>query len=453
MPLRILVVDDEETVREELIDALTDDGYEATGAADGQYAAEAALEQSFDVCITDINMPRMNGLDLLRRLGESSPETMTIIVTAQGDMRSAIEALRSGAADYVLKPLLFEDILAKVARLSEQRRLVVENRNLRQAVQDRRRHPSRMIGESSSMDALHELIGKVAPTRSNVLILGESGTGKELIARAIHEASGRSGSPLVPINCAAIPETLLESELFGHVKGAFTGADANKEGLLKTAGDGTIFLDELGDMPLPVQAKLLRAIENKEIQPVGSVRRIPIHARIVAATNMSLPEKIAEGKFREDLYYRMAVVEIKVPALRDRREDIPALVNHFVEKYRVEIGRPCAGVSSDALRLLMGYEWRGNIRELENTIERAMILFEGSMIETSDLPEVVQGTRPAEACDSLELSHAVHRFEAQHIDRVLTACNGDKREAARVLGISLSSLYRKIDSSAGAAKG
>ncbi|MCA8959829.1 MAG: sigma-54-dependent Fis family transcriptional regulator [Planctomycetes bacterium] len=446
MTLRVLVVDDEETVREELIEALADSGYEATGAIDGQEALESALEQSFDVCITDINMPRMNGLELVRRLGETSPETLSMIVTAQGDLKTAVEALRVGAADYVLKPLIFEDILAKVARLSEHRRLVMENRNLRQSIHENTRtRANQMIGDSASMVELHRMIAKVAPTRSNVLILGESGTGKELIARAIHESSDRSKAPLVPINCAAIPETLLESELFGHVKGAFTGADSNKEGLLKTAGEGTIFLDELGDMPLTVQAKLLRAIENREIQPVGSVRRIPIHARIIAATNMDLPEKIAAEEFREDLYYRMAVVEIRVPPLRERREDIPALVRHFVEKYRLEVGRPCAGVSGDAMRLLMGYSWKGNIRELENTIERAMILFEGECIEPCDLPEVVRGAKPMDESDSLDLAEATSRFESQHIHKVLDACEGDKRQAARIMGISLSSLYRKLD--------
>ena len=443
--LRVLVVDDEETVRDELVDALTDSGYEASAAGDGVEGLEAVMSQSFDVCISDINMPKMNGLDLLARIGEVSPETMTIIVTAQGDMQTAIDALRAGAADYVLKPLIFEDLLAKVARLSEHRRLVIENRNLRQAVHASRPESTRMVGGSAEMAQLHELIAKVAPTRSNVLIVGESGTGKELIARAIHESSGRAKSPLIPINCAAIPETLLESELFGHVKGAFTGADSNKEGLLKTAGDGTIFLDELGDMPLSVQAKLLRAIESREIQPVGSVRRIPIHARIVAATHRDLHEQIAREEFREDLYYRLAVVEIPVPPLRERREDIPALVGHFVEKYRLEIGRPCAGLSSDALRQLVGYSWKGNVRELENTIERAMILFEGTMIDVDDLPSVVRGAPAADDTSDVTLSRAAGRFESAHIGKVLGACEGDKKQAAKLLGISLSSLYRKLD--------
>ncbi|MEM7168373.1 MAG: sigma-54 dependent transcriptional regulator [Planctomycetota bacterium] len=446
MVARLLVVDDEATARAELSEALRDGGFEVCEAGDAEEALEHASRQSFDVVISDIRMPGMDGIQLLRRLTELSPETMAIMVTAYGDMSTAIEALRAGASDYVLKPLLFDDILSKVARLVEHRKLQLEVRNLRRTVENNGAGSSyEMVGESTAMRRILSLIDKVAPTPSNVLVIGESGTGKELIARALHEASDRREAPFVPINCAAIPEALLESELFGHVKGAFTGAVANKEGLLKTADEGTIFLDEIGDMPMSVQAKLLRATESREIQPVGSTRRIPISARIVAATNRKLKERIDDDLFREDLYYRLAVVEIEIPALRERPEDIPRLVQHFVDKYNRELARSCAGVESEALRLLMGHQWKGNVRELENTIERAMILSEGDMIRVEDLPTAVRGARPVDPSSCGSLAQAVRCFERGLIGRTLEVCTGDKRVAAKRLGISLSSLYRKLE--------
>lgn len=448
MVARLLVVDDEATAREELCEALRDGGFEVCEAGDGESAIAHAMRQSFDVMISDIRMPGMDGIQLLRKMTEISPETMAIMVTAYGDMSTAIEALRAGASDYVLKPLLFDDILTKVGRLVEHRMLQLEVRNLRRTAENNGSLTTHdMVGDSTAMRQILALIGKVAPTPSNVLIIGESGTGKELIARAVHESSDRVNAPFVPINCAAIPEALLESELFGHVKGSFTGAVANKEGLLKTADEGTIFLDEIGDMPMSVQAKLLRATESREIQPVGSTRRIPISARIVAATNRNLKQRIEDGLFREDLYYRLAVVEIDLPPLRERPEDIPRLVQHFVEKYSRELARDCVGVESEALRLLMGHPWKGNVRELENTIERSMILSEGNMIGVGDLPEAVRGARPVDPASCGTLAQAVRRFERGFIDRTLDICGADKRMAAKRLGISLSSLYRKLEES------
>ena len=445
MKPRILIVDDEEFIRDELSEALEDEGYATECAADGQAAAELAMKNAFDVCITDIRMPAMNGIELLKRLGETSPETMVIMMTAYAELQSAIDALRYGAADYLLKPFKHEEILGKVQRIVQHRRLVIENRNLRRALEARTEEPvAGMIGESPAMETIVEVIDRVASLPSSVLITGESGTGKELVARAIHDRGERANAPLVPINCAAIPETLLESELFGHVKGAFTGAADNKEGLLQTAGEGTIFLDELGDMPLPVQAKLLRAIENREIQPVGSTRRIPIQARIIAAANRDLKEEAEAGRFREDLFFRLAVVQVEVPPLRERREDIPLLVNHFVEKYGRELRRDISGVSGDAMRLLVGYEWRGNIRELSNTIERAMIFADGSFIEVQDLPEQVRGATPIDPEMPLDLREATHRFEVGHINRVIEMCEGNKRKAAKMLGVGATSLYRKL---------
>lgn len=445
MKARVLVVDDEKTVRDELCEALQDGGFSAKGVSNASDALATAADVSYDVCISDIRMPGMDGLELLNRLAEVSPETTVIMITAFGDMQTAIQALRNGATDYVLKPILFEDILSKVRRLVEHRRLALEVQYLRRSAAEKAATKD-MISESAAMGRIQDLIAKVAPTGSSVIITGESGTGKELIARAIHEASERPQAPFVPINCAAIPETLLESELFGHVKGAFTGAVSTKEGLLQTAGEGTIFLDEIGDMPMSIQAKLLRAIETREIQPVGSVRRIPILARLIAATNKDLKQELEAGRFREDLYYRLAVLEIHVPPLRERRDDIPPLVNHFVTKYNQELRRRFAGVDREAMQLLVGHDWKGNIRELENTIERAMILAESDdLLRTADLPETVLAAAPIDPEQIMDLRQATHRFELEHIKKVIDRCDGDKRRAAKILGLSLSSLYRKCE--------
>jgi len=296
-----------------------------------------------------------------------------------------------------------------------------------------------------------ETVDRVASLPSHVLITGESGTGKDLVARAIHERGSRAKSPFVPINCAAIPEPLLESELFGHVKGSFTGAVDNKEGLLKTAGDGTIFLDELGDMPLSIQAKLLRAIESREIQPVGSTRRVQIHARVLAATNRNLRAEASAGRFREDLYYRLAVVEIHVPPLRERREDIPLLANHFVEKYARELGRPVRGIAREALRLLSGHDWKGNVRELSNAVERAVIFAAREEIESIDLPDTVRAATPRDPEYSTNLREATAEFERAHILRVIEQNQGNKRKAAKVLGLGVTSLYRKLGATSPAA--
>jgi DNA-binding NtrC family response regulator len=292
-----------------------------------------------------------------------------------------------------------------------------------------------------------ETVDRVTSLPSHVLITGESGTGKDLVARAIHDRGSRAKAPFVPINCAAIPEPLLESELFGHAKGAFTGAVESKEGLLRTAGEGTIFLDELGDMPLPIQAKLLRAIESREIQPVGSTRRVGIQARVLAATHRDLRAEAAAGRFREDLYYRLAVVEIHVPPLRERREDIPALANHFVDKYARDLGRDVRGISRDALRLLSGHEWKGNIRELSNAIERAVIFAAGQELAPDDLPDAVRAATPRDPEYSPDLRAATAEFERAHILRVIEECGGNKRKAARLLGLGVTSLYRKLGAS------
>ena len=455
MTFRILVVDDEPAIRAELEEALQEAGFATEGAGDGRKAAELALLRSFDLCLSDIRMPASSGIELLRQLAAASPETMVILMTAHGELDTAIEALRLGAVDYLLKPFRHEELIAKVRRLAEHRRLVLENRNLRRTVDAEAKHST--VGEGPSIRKVLETVDRVASLPTHVLITGESGTGKDLVARAIHARGARAQAPFVPINCAAIPEPLLESELFGHVKGAFTGATEHKEGLLKTAGEGTIFLDELGDMPLSLQAKLLRAIESREIQPVGSTRRVQIQARVVAATHRDLRELARTGKFREDLFYRLAVVEIPVAPLRERREDIPLLANHFVAKYARELGRPVHGISRDALALLAGHDWRGNVRELSNAIERAVIFAVGEQITAADLPEPVRAATPREPQyrdpqHQVNLREATAEFERAHILRIIEQCGGNKRKAAKLLGLGVTSLYRKLGAPIGNAE-
>jgi DNA-binding NtrC family response regulator len=442
MTFRILVVDDEPAIRAGLEEALQEAGFATQAAGDGGKAAALALQQSFDLCLSDIRMPETSGIELLRRLAATSPETMVMLMTAHGELDTAVEALRLGAVDYLLKPFRHEELIVKVQRLAEHRRLVLENRNLRRAVDAGA--PSGLIGDSPAMRAVLETVDRVASLPTHVLITGESGTGKDLVARAIHGRGSRAKAPFVPINCAAIPEPLLESELFGHVKGSFTGAIDNKEGLLKTAGEGTIFLDELGDMPLQLQAKLLRAIESREIQPVGSTRRVQVQARVVAATHRDLRAEAKAGRFREDLYYRLAVVEIPVPPLRERREDIPLLAGHFVERFARELGHPVRGISRDAVRLLAGHEWPGNVRELSNAMERAVIFAAGEEVTAADLPGPVRGAAPRDPEQPVDLREATAGFERAHILRVIGQCGGNKRKAARLLGLGVTSLYRKL---------
>ncbi len=441
----ILVADDEPGVRESLAEVLRDAGYTVETAADGS-AALAALEgHDFSVVLTDLRMPGADGLTVLRRAREISPQTVGLVMTAHASVESAVEALRSGATDYILKPVIFEDLLAKVARLLEYRELAWQAQMLRREVEGRYDF-EQLVGKGAAMREVFELVKKVAPTSTTVLLTGESGTGKEVVARAIHHFSAVAAKIFLPVNCAAIPESLLESQLFGHVRGAFTGAVAAQEGLFQRASGGTIFLDEIGEMPLGLQSKLLRAIEAKEILPVGATTPQAVDVRIIAASNRDLRQMADAGQFREDLYYRLAVVSIHLPPLRERREDIPALVEHLVRRHNREMKRAYKGVDNATLKLLMSQPWKGNVRELDNVIEHAMILGDGEWITVGDLPRPLRETGDA-ALPPVgdDLREALKAYEKIHIETVLRRTAGDKRRAADLLGLSLSSLYRKLD--------
>lgn len=443
MKANVIVVDDERTIRVPLKMILTEEGYDTQSASNGKEALELVKEHDFDIMITDLKMPEMDGMELIRQCQRICPQTSIIIITAYGSLESAIEALRMGAYDYILKPFDFDDVLIKIKRLIKQKQLIRENQALKMQV-DQKFNFGNIIGQSPQMQEVFRLIKKVAKTKGNVLITGKSGTGKELVARAIHMNSERHDQPFVPINCGAIVGTLMESELFGHKKGSFTGAVRDKDGLFKMAHGGTLFLDEVGEIPLNLQVKLLRSIEAGEILPVGATATISIDVRIIAATNRNLAEDVENGNFRDDLYYRLNVVEIKLPSLNDRHEDIPLLVQHFIEKYNHELNTQVLGADNETMRILMNHEWKGGIRELENVVERALILCEDDYITKNDLPpnmaeSVYQSVMPD------RLKEATAAFEREHITNILTRTGNNKEEAAKLLDISLSSLYRKMD--------
>ena len=444
MPEAVLIAEDEPGVRESLAEVLRDAGYAVDTAPDGTSALAALEARDYAIVVTDIRMPGADGLTVLRRARELSPQTVVLVMTAHASIETAVEALRDGAADYVLKPVLFEDLLAKVERILEHRELVWQTQMLRREVE--RHVDSDLVGHSAPMREVAALLAKVAPTGSTVLITGESGTGKEVVARAIHAASRVREKIFLPVNCAAIPESLLESQLFGHLRGSFTGAVASQEGLFSRARGGTVFLDEIGDLPLGLQSKLLRVVESREILPVGATTPIKVDVRLLAATNRDLRKMAEEGAFREDLYYRLDVVNIHLPPLRERREDIPELIDFLIQRHRRELRRVVRGVDNTALKLLMSQPWKGNVRELDNVIEHAMIVGEGEWITVADLPRPLRekDDGPAAAVGD-DLREALRAYEKIHIESVLRRTENDKRVAAERLGLSLSSLYRKIE--------
>jgi len=437
----ILVVDDEPIIRDSLAEFLTQEGFAVTTSGSAEDALRRVRETNFAVAICDVQLPGMDGLALLDRMLKISPETFVLLITAYGTVESAVVAFQRGAHDYLMKPILLDEVLAKIRRLLQFRELHQENQWLRRELH-RAEGGDMVVGHSPAMQRVMEMVRKVAPTPSTVLLVGESGTGKELLARAVHRLAANAAARFLAVNCAAIPHELLENQLFGHRKGAFTGADRDQSGMFVHAAGGTIFLDEIGELPLATQAKLLRAIEQKEVLPVGANEPVSVEARIIAATNKNLAKEVEAGRFREDLYYRLNVVSITLPPLRERREDIPDLVETFVVKHSRALGKHITGVTHEVMQILLACPWKGNIRELENALQRAAILGDGPLLTPADLPPDL-APQPDDPGLVEELGEAVRRFEKQHLVRLLRRFP-DKKEAARRLGMGLSSLYRRI---------
>ncbi|MCH8851708.1 MAG: sigma-54-dependent Fis family transcriptional regulator, partial [Planctomycetes bacterium] len=407
MSHRILIVDDERALREELAEFFHDQNLYCAIAGDAEQALKLVREQDFDIVLTDIRMPGIDGIELACQLRDVAPEALVLMMTAHPSVDTAVSAMRIGVIDYVIKPLVLQDLLRKVRHLIEFKEQQRELRWYRQQAQANH-DVSNIVGRSKPMREVFSMLKKVAENRTPVLITGESGTGKELVARAIHYHGARKDERFVTVNCSAIPAALIEAELFGHMKGAFTGAEHDRKGLFAVASGGTLFLDELGELPLEQQPKLLRATENQEILPVGADKTVSVDTRIVASTNKDLRLEVQEGRFREDLYYRVSVVTIHMPPLRDRREDIPRLVDRFVGQFNRELKRQVTGLSNEALRRLLSYEWKGNVRELRNVIERAVMFTEGDLITPDVLPtHLMEATHPAETTGTLR--DAVHR--------------------------------------------
>ncbi len=461
MPERILVVEDEATLCSNIARYLARAGHTVTAVETGSAALVEISQRSFDLVISDLRLPDIDGLTVLDHVRASSPETVVLIMTAYASVDSAVEALRRGAHDYVLKPLSLADLQKKVEHIAEYRRLGRENARLRTLLRGDADALALLRSGGRAMNDLCDLVEKVASSPSNALIVGESGTGKEVVARAIHERSPRADGPFVTLNVSAIPDTLVESYLFGHERGAFTGADRRRDGLFRAASGGTLFLDEIGELSPAVQAKLLRAVETKEILPVGADRGIRVDTRIVAATHRDLGEMVEEGRFRQDLMYRLQVVQLRVPPLRDRRCDVPALATHFVSAHARTQRKSVKTIAPDAMAILTSYAWPGNVRELSNVIERAVILASDDTITPIDFPTEL-GVAPASAAfadtpetlpiteheiasdDECNLERAVLAFQRGHIARVLDRSHGARDAAARLLGLSPATLYRYL---------
>jgi two-component system response regulator PilR (NtrC family) len=437
----ILIAEDEDLMRDILKGLLEEAGYRVLAAANGQQALELFSTEQVALVITDIRMAGLDGLELLDRLKDIDSEVLVIIITAYSSVESAVAALRKGAYDYIMKPFINEDILQTVKKALTQRALFRENRYLRRELRQKYRFEN-IIGASNAMADVFRLVERVSGTTTNVLIQGESGTGKELVARAVHYNSPRSDGPFLAINCAAVPENLLESELFGYQRGAFTGATQHKMGLFKAADGGTLLLDEISEMANPLQVRLLRAIQEREILPLGATKPVPFNARLIASTNRDLEEVVKKGDFREDLFYRLSVITINLPPLRERREDIPMLVKHFVSKFSHERGLPEKRVTAEAMKRLVSYHWPGNVRELMNCIEHAIVLGDQE-IDVAALPvKVGQAEIVTEDLEGFAVT--LDALERQYVLQILDRVGNDKVKAAQILGIDLSTLYRKL---------
>ena len=441
MPKTVLIAEDEAILRESLAELLTEEGYDVLQAADGRQAYDMVLEGPVDLVLSDVRMPGMDGVTLLKQLQGLAPETPVIIITAYGTIESAVAAMREGASDYLLKPVQFDDVLLRIQRALERKEMIRTTRVMTQLLSaDSVFH--NLVGRSRPMISLFAMVRKLSNVKSSVLITGESGTGKELFARAIHYNGVTRDKPFVPVNCGAVPETLMESELFGHRRGAFTGAISDKIGYFEAADQGTLFLDEVSSLLMSTQSSLLRVLDSNVIVPVGDTRPRTLDVRIIAATNHDLDDMVAAGKFRPDLLYRLDVIKIELPPLRHRKEDIPMLVHHFLDKHCLAMNKRVTGISNGAMRALLNWHWPGNVRELENVIERAVIFAEDEQLSVRHLP-FAAGDMPDEVGE--DLKDALRQFERQHIMAGLERHDYDKAETARHLGIGVSSLYRKMD--------
>ncbi len=445
-PARILIVDDDHEMCQFLADLLSEEGYRVETVHDGPSAVERYRAESFDLTITDLMMPRMRGTELVKQLKEIDAQALILLITAFGSIETAVEAMHAGAFHYVTKPFRTDEILLQVSRALEQRNLQSEVQRLRQQVHSHYGFEN-IIGQSPRMRQIFELVTHVSDLAVNVLIVGESGTGKELIARAIHQNGARSANAFIPINCAAIPDTLLESELFGYMRGAFTDAHKDRRGLFQAAKGGVLFLDEISEIPLGLQAKLLRVIEDKEVRPLGANQGEKVDVRLVSACNRDPERLVEEGRFRQDLYYRLNVIRIDLPPLRERAEDIPTLIEHFLQKFSNQAQRKLVGIEPEALTALATYHWPGNVRELEHTIERVVLLGKEPRIGLQDLPPslVARNEAAVPVAEAVAKSYTLRDLERHYIMRVMETTNGNKTEAARILGVDRTTLYRKLE--------
>jgi two-component system response regulator AtoC len=444
---RVLVAEDDAVARDLLCEILRAEGFTVEAVDDGAGAVERATTGRYDLVLSDVRMERAGGFDVLRAFGEKAPATPVILITAFGDVTGAMEAIHRGAYDYVSKPFNVEELRLTVTRALERKRLSDEAQADPAGAAKERTRVAEIEGKSPRMLEVYKLVARVAPTSATVLVVGESGTGKELVARAIHSHSTRATTAFVPVNCTALSESLLESELFGHARGAFTGAIAAKRGLFEMADGGTLFLDEIGDMGPKMQAQLLRTLQDGEVRPVGSAESIKVDVRLVCATNRDLEAEVKAGRFREDLYFRINVVTVKLPPLRDRPGDIPILVAHFLAKVARREGRTEASMSREALDMLCRYGWPGNVRELENAVERAVAVAKGNVILPSDLPVEVYGVAAPAPGGIIDDRPTLAELERRYIALVLSECAGNKKKAAEKLGIDRRTLYRALERS------
>ncbi|MFS4460370.1 sigma-54-dependent transcriptional regulator [Bdellovibrio sp. HCB2-146] len=453
MKSRILVVDDEESIREFLEIMLKKEGYEVTLAEDGQKAKDLLAKKTFDMIISDLQMPHVTGVELLKHVKDSYPDTVFMMITAFGTTETAVEAMKMGAYDYLTKPFKIDEVRMNIQNALRSRNLEVENRSLKKELVKEYSFQS-MIGNSPAMHSIFDMVRRVSQTPTNVLITGESGTGKEVVAKAIHYNGPLKDRPFVTVNCGAIPENLMESEMFGHKKGSFTGAVADKAGLFEVADGGTLFLDEVGELPLTIQVKLLRAIQERVIRRVGATEDNKVDVRIIAATNRNLEEMVQKGGFRQDLFYRLNVINIKTPGLRDRRDDIPLLANHFLKKYNERLGKNIGAISVEAMDILKKYDYPGNVRELENMIERTVALEGGATILPESLPPMVNTTAGRKMAssneieigdDGLDLDKVMGQIEKELLVKAIHAAGGIKKRAAKLLHISFRSMRYRIE--------